>query len=127
VVKPIFKKGATDDVENYRPITLVLAMAILVEKIVAKQLVSFLDKHNIINHSQFGFRKNKSTNDVVALMVDKIIEYLDNKSCTNCVFLDLSKAFDCIDHDILLEKLYQYGVRGIPHRQLGYVTGMWLC
>jgi hypothetical protein len=59
VVKPIFKKGTTYDVDNYRPITLVPAMSM-----VAKQLVSFLDKHNIIriNYSQFGFRKNKSTN-----------------------------------------------------------------
>jgi hypothetical protein len=51
----------------------------ILEKIVAKQLVSFLDKHNIINYCQFGFRKNKSTNDATAFMVDKIIEYLDSK------------------------------------------------
>jgi hypothetical protein len=62
VVKPILKKG-TDDEDIYHPIMLVPAMWMLLEKIVAKLLVSFLDKHNIINYSQFGFRKNKSTND----------------------------------------------------------------
>jgi hypothetical protein len=54
-------------------------------------LVSFLDKHNTINFSQFGFRKNKSTNDAIAFMEDKIIKYLDNKLCANCAFLDLLK------------------------------------
>jgi potassium voltage-gated channel Eag-related subfamily H protein 8 len=72
-VKLIFKKGTTDDVDNYRPITLVPAMSLILEKIVAKQLVSFLDKHNIINYSQFAFRKNKSTKDAIAFMVDNII------------------------------------------------------
>jgi hypothetical protein len=75
-----FSKKGQDDVDNYRPITLVPpAMSVILEKIVAKELVSFLDKHNIINYSQFGFRKNKSTNDAIAFMVDKIIEYLDNE------------------------------------------------
>jgi hypothetical protein len=68
------KRGTTDDVDSCHPITLVLAVSMLLEKRVAKQLVSFLDKHNIINYSQFGFRKNKSTNDAIALMVDTVIE-----------------------------------------------------
>jgi hypothetical protein len=71
VVKPIFKKGTTDDVDNYRSITLVQAMSVILEKIVAEQLVSFLDKHNIINYSPFGFMKTKSTNDAFTLIVDK--------------------------------------------------------
>jgi retron-type reverse transcriptase len=103
------------DVNNYRPITLVPALSKILEKIISKRMLAFLEKHKILNPSQFGFRRNKSTQDAIALIVDNITESLNNKLYSDCVFLDLSKAFDCIEHNILLDKLYWYGIRGIPH------------
>jgi hypothetical protein len=83
--------------------------------VITNKVIAFLEKHNILNKFQFGFRKNKS-NDAIATIIENIIENLDEKIKCNCVLLDLSKAFDCIQHNILMDKLYKYGVHGIPHK-----------
>jgi hypothetical protein len=95
VVKPILKKGSTLDVDNYHPITLVPALLKILEKIISEQLLSFFEKHKIFNLSQLGFRKNKSTKDAIASILDDVIEFL-NEKFSNYVLLELSKAFDCI-------------------------------
>jgi hypothetical protein len=115
VVKPIYKNGEKEEAINYRPITLVSALSKVLEKVIANQLMAFLEKHDILNKSQFGFRKNESMKDAIATIIENIIESLNDKTKCNCVLLHLSKAFDCIQHDILMDKLYKYGVRGIPH------------
>jgi hypothetical protein len=74
--------------------------------------MAFREKHIILHTSQFGFRKNKSTNYAIAT----ITESLNEKTKCNCVLLDLSKAFDCIQHNILMDKLYKYRICGIPHK-----------
>jgi hypothetical protein len=79
VVKPIYKKGKKEDAINYRPIILVPALSKVLEKVIANQLIAFLEKHNILNTSQYGFRKNESTKVAIATIIENIIESLDNK------------------------------------------------
>jgi hypothetical protein len=80
VVIPIYKKGTKEDANTYHPITLVPALPNVLENIIANQLIDFLDKHNILNKSQFGFRINKSTNDAIATIIENIIDNLNNKT-----------------------------------------------
>ena len=78
-----------------------------------KRLITFLDKHQILSENQYGFRKNLSTSYALTQLYDKISCAIDNKEITVGVFIDLSKAFDIVDHNILLEKLEHHGIRGL--------------
>ena len=108
---PVFKNG-NNCFSNYRPITVVNSFAKITEKIVGKRLVSYLDRFKILNNKQFGFRKKHSTIHAMINLFDTCIESLENRLTVGGIFLDISKAFDCVDHDILLQKLNRYGIRG---------------
>ena len=83
----------------------------------------------MLNKVQFGFRQNSSTIQAISKIYDEIVQNIDQDLYTCCIFLDLSKAFDTVDHDILLEKLYHsFGIRGIPHELLrSYLTDRLQC
>jgi len=112
IVKPIFKKGEKLNVENYRPISLISNLCKVFEKALKSRLVDFLSKNNILSNLQFGFQKNKSTQDAIALLTNKVHEGLDLSKPCAAVFIDLAKAFDTVSHRMLLSKLENIGVRG---------------
>ena len=111
-VIPIFKKGDKLDRGNYRPISLLTSFSKILEKLVYSRLIKFLSCCKILSDNQFGFRKKHSTNHAMIILIDQIIHAIDNHSHTIGLFLDFSKAFDTIDHEILLYKLSHYGIRG---------------
>ena len=84
----------------------------ILEKIFNNRLDNFIEKHKILTDSQYGFRRNRSTSLALIELIEKITESLDSKKTTVGVFIDLKKAFDTIDHQLLIKKLYFYGVRG---------------
>ena len=114
-VTPIYKSGEVTNPNNYRPISTLSSFSKILEKIVYDQLISFLDKHKILFTYQFGFRKQHSTEQALLEITDNLKQNIDKKLTTCGLFLDFTKAFDTIDHNILLLKLQKYGIRGIPY------------
>lgn len=112
LIKPILKSGDGLSVDKYRPISLLPVFSKIFEKVMADQLRVFLCTNKILAKEQFGFQKDISTIDAIFEMTDFIAEALDNNENVMTVLLDLSKAFDHVKHDVLLDILYRYGIRG---------------
>ena len=79
------------------------------------RVVKFLDDNKIISVSQFGFRRGLSTESAILALTESILNQLESRGHVASILCDLCKAFDCVDHDVLLRKLYFYGIRGIAH------------
>ena len=115
-VIPVFKKGDYLECTNYRPISLLSIFSELFEKCVYSRVYSFLEKHKLLYGRQFGFRSGHSTSHALISLVEHIKMQLDSQNFACGIFVDLQKAFDTVDHKILLSKLYFYGFRGNFHQ-----------
>jgi len=111
-VIPIYKSGPKDNISNYRPISILNSFSKIYEKIIQIRLDSFITKNNLLDNSQYGFRKQHSTEFALINLVDKIANFIDDKNYVICVMIDIKKAFDSLNHKILLEELLNYGFRG---------------
>lgn len=110
-VTPIFKSGNTEEPGNYRPISVLPCFSKLLERIMYNRLYGYLKNHNFLFSKQFGFQPNHSTEHALIEFTQKILQSFDENHYSLSIFIDLSKAFDTVNHDILLEKLYLYGIR----------------
>ena len=104
-LKPLFKKGSKTDPKNYRPISLLPLVSKIFERVIHNQTQEFLNKNNILYKFQSGFRKDHSTDFCLSFLNDKILKGFDSGLLTGMILIDLQKAFDTIDHKILLEKM----------------------
>jgi len=112
-VIPLYKKDNAEIYSNYRPVSLLPCFSKILERLVFNRCIQHINKHDILNSKQFGFRSNHSTSMAVTELVDKVNNAIEKGETTIAVYLDLSKAFDTINHNILLYELDHYGFRGI--------------
>ena len=118
VIKPLHKKGSTKELGNYRPISLFTAFSKVLEKLIYKRLYSYLDKNRILSKDQFGFRKTLSTSSATDVLMNSILSAFDNKKYVGGLFCDIRKAFDTVNHELLLTKLESYGILGSSYKLL---------
>ena len=134
-VTPIPKITSPQSPNDYRPISVLPTLSKMFEKVIYSRFYSFVTSNCILSPQQYGFRTNHSTELAISAIYDDMICTRDDMICTKdnklttcALFLDLSKAFDCVDHKILLEKLFYYGVKGTPLKLLAsYLDNRFQC
>ena len=109
---PVYKKGSRLTISNYRPISLLSNLNKIFEKVIFNRVYDFLEDYDLLYKYQFGFRKKHSTNHALISITEQIREALDSNKKAVGIFVDFQKAFDTVNHKILLNKLDHYGIRG---------------
>ena len=107
---PLYKSKEHDDISNYRPICMLNCVSKILEKVISERLISHLEGNEILSNCQYAYRKSRNTELAIMNLVSSILENFDKNKITIAIFLDLTRAFDCVDHHILCKKLEYYGV-----------------
>ena len=121
-VTPVFKGGDSADLSNYRPISVLPCFSKILERLMYNRLYKHLSNSKILYPKQFGFQKGHSTDHALLQLVDQIYESFERNEYTIGVFIDLSKAFDTVDHNIPLKKLDIYGISGMHLQFRNYLS-----
>ena len=117
-VVPVFKKGDSNLLTNYRPIWILSQISKIFEKLMYNRINNYLEKYHLISDKQFGFRQNSSASHAIIDIYEKLIQNSDKGMYTYCIFLDLTKAFDTVNRYVLLHKMNNfYGFRGLAFKQ----------
>ncbi|KAI5638092.1 reverse transcriptase (RNA-dependent DNA polymerase) domain-containing protein [Phthorimaea operculella] len=124
IVRPIYKKDNKEEMTSYRPIALIPIFSKIFEKVIYNSLYSYLDHNHVLIDEQNGFRKGRGIDLAMYDFLYKIYVRMDNRLPVFALFMDMSKAFDHVDHKLLLKKLYTYGIRGNVYDLLkSYLSG----
>lgn len=116
VVIPVYKNGSRLSCNSYRPISLLSCFSKIYEKLMKDKLLKFLKSTNFFSNRQFGFRSGMNTEHALLNFMSRVFDGLNNGKCVSGLFLDIRKAFDTVDHNILLNKLFECGVRGVAYK-----------
>ena len=112
-ITPVYKKGDPMICSNYRPISSLPYLSKIPERCMANRIISFFNKHSLFSDKQFGFLKNKSTQDALLNFCENVYDALNARKHNISILIDLKAAFDTVNHSILLKKLELYGIRGL--------------
>ena len=122
-IVPIFKAGDKNTLDNYRPISILPQFSKVLEKLFENRLLNYVEKNNVLNENQYGFRRNRSTTIALLDLSQKVSTFLDNRLSALEIVVDLRKAFGTIDHGILLKRVEYMGVSGIALKWVASYLG----